>query len=456
MRKLLVRAAGASLAVGVLSAGAPAAQAPTFTRAHALSETEGVFAYSRISPDGNYLAYASQAFDTTRGNDRNRSPENLYGPTGLITRQTVTIVDLQNGNVLFTERGIDPYWSLDNERVIFLGQGVSMWHRRTGAITREVAPTGLGDYYSWAVRDGRNLILTISGNYYYLEGDKSVLPASRVPTCPGIGAGDRPLISKDGRRITTFVRGNVIVRSLDDCSGLIQTGMAGQKADFSYDGRYIAFHGQRPDSKHYDIYVVDLEKKVFRTVTASLSGSSLFPNFTRDGRLSFRYDSPEYRGFMFAANFLNLPAAPLPAGGAATELATDRVWRDVFPDTAKPLTMYTMVLIWSSWSAHSPIALAEMQRAREYFRSQSADVTVLTSTEPASQPADVTRLLSRNQISLPSIPITPLGLSRTEGRNQMPTTLLFEGDRLIDRRLGAQTLDELRDWVTSLGVKKQP
>jgi hypothetical protein len=41
----------------------------------------------------------------------------------------------------------------------------------------------------------------------------------------------------------------------------------------------------------------------------------------------------------------------------------------------------------------------------------------------------------------------------TEGRNQMPTTLLFRGDRLIDRRLGAQTFDELRDWVTAAGAK---
>jgi hypothetical protein len=31
----------------------------------------------------------------------------------------------------------------------------------------------------------------------------------------------------------------------------------------------------------------------------------------------------------------------------------------------------------------------------------------------------------------------------------MPTTLLFDGSRLIDRRLGAQTFEELRDWVRS-------
>jgi hypothetical protein len=125
----------------------------------------------------------------------------------------------------------------------------------------------------------------------------------------------------------------------------------------------------------------------------------------------------------------------------------------VFADTPQPATAYTMVLIWSTWSAHSPVALADMQRAREYFRQEGVDLTVLASSEPASQPDDANLLLTRNRITLPSIPITPLGLSHTEGRNQMPTTLLFRGERLIDRRLGAQTFDELRDWVTSVGVK---
>jgi len=425
------------------------AQTPTFTRAYPLAATEGVFAYSRVSPDGRYLAYASQAFDTTRQGVK--STTNLYGPNGIVTSQTVTIVDLKTSQVLYTERGIDPYWSLDNERVIYSGPSVSIWHRQSGEVSRNVVPGNLGDYYSWAVKDGRNLILTITGNYYYLDGDKGVMPVSKVPNCPGIGAGDRPLISKDGQKITTFVRGNVIVRDLADCDGVINTGIAGQKADFSYDGRYIAFHAQRAGTNHYDILVVDLEKKTFRTVTASLTGSSLFPNFTRDGRLSFRYDSPDYRGFMFASDFLSLPATPLPPAGG--ELSADRVWHDVFAERDRPDTAYTMVLIWSTWSAHSPIALADMQRARAYFRDQRFDLTVLSAIEPASQEEDVKLLLSRNGITLPSIPLTPAGLARTEGRNQMPTTLLFRGDRLIDRRLGAQSFDELVNWVTAVGAK---
>ena len=439
----------AIVALGVVTGGS-AAQKPDFTRAYTLQPAEGVFAYSRISPDGNFLAYASLTYDTNR--PRQQSNENLYAAPGTATNMgTVTVVDLKAGKVLFTERGIDAYWSLDGERIIYLGQGVSIWHRNTGEVVRDVAPGALGDYYSWAVRDGRNLILTISSNYYYLDGDKGVMPHGRVAACPGIGIGDRPLISKDGLRITTFVRGNIVVRNLTDCEDVFDTGIAGQKADFSYDNRYIAFHAQRPGTRHYDIMVVDLKERTVRNITSSLSGSSLFPNFTRDGRLSFRYDSPEYRGFMFASQVLSVPASPLPKPSAA--LPAERSWNDIFPNGSRPAGAYTMVLVWSSWSAHSPVALADMQRARDYFRQARFDLDVLATAEPASQTDDVNLLLSRGGITLPAIPMTPTGLAMTEGRNQMPTTLLFRGDRLIDRRLGAQTFDELREWVTSVGAR---
>lgn len=39
----------------------------------------------------------------------------------------------------------------------------------------------------------------------------------------------------------------------------------------------------------------------------------------------------------------------------------------------------------------------------------------------------------------------------TEAVNQIPTTLLFEGDRLVDRRLGPQNLQQLREWVQKDG-----
>src|SRR6185503_6079256 len=114
-------------------------------------------------------------------------------------------------------------------------------------------------------------------------------PAGRVPPCDSIGVGARPLISHDGRRITTIVRGTIVVRGLTDCHDILDTGIQGAKADFSWDGRYIAFHAPKKDLSGYEIAVVDVERRTIRTVT-EFAGSSYFPSWTQDGRLSFRYD----------------------------------------------------------------------------------------------------------------------------------------------------------------------
>src|SRR5262245_10520643 len=63
-----------------VAAAAPSAQKLDFTPAFALKPAEGVFAYSRISPDGNFLAYASLTYDTNR--PREQSQENLYAAPG--------------------------------------------------------------------------------------------------------------------------------------------------------------------------------------------------------------------------------------------------------------------------------------------------------------------------------------------------------------------------------------
>ena len=425
------------LAVCVLATTAPAARAPRFERVYPLAADEGVFAYSRISPDGRYLAYASE----------------MPNPTGRgRVSQTVTVVDLRDRTVLFTEPGIDAYFSTDGERMIWLsyaqgGSNVSLRHHRTGAITRSVAPVALGDYFSWAHRDGRHLILTIQSNFYYLDGDKGIMPAGRVPPCEGIGSGDRPLISKDGMRITTFVRGTVVVRSLNDCNYIFDTGIRGAKADFSWDGRYVAMHAPKATARGYDLEVVDLRDRTVRTITSSLSGSSLFPSWTKDGRLSFRYDGEDYRGFMTASDVLSAPARPLPA--VSEQVPSRRGWTDVFPETPRPAQSLAVVLVWGTWSAHAPAALEDLQRARSHFADQGVAVSVMMATEPASLEPDVDRLLTREGISVPRIPLAPERFPLTEGHNQNPTTLLFRDGELIDRRLGAQTFEQLRDWVAA-------
>ena len=408
------------------------AAAPRFTRILPLAAAEGVFAYARISPDGKTLAYASEsaAFPGARA----------------ITR-TVRVVDLESRRVVFNEPGIDAYWSNDGRRMIFLSSvddGVTIRHHDNGVITRDVAPADLGDYFSWAVRDGRNLVLTIQSRYYYLDGDKAVLPAGRVTSCPGIGVGDRPLISKDGRRITTFVRGVIVIRSLTDCDDVIDTGIRGAKADFSFDGRYVAFHAPKTGGRDYEIQVVDVVRRTVRTVT-DLPGSSFFPSWTADGRLCFRYDGDDYRGFIMADDVLSAPERPLPgAPGVSTSLG----WTDLFPETPEPAHDLNLVLIWATWSAHSPDALADLERARASFAARGTDVGVATAVDAASRRADVAETLRRYAVDLPEIPLAPERLVSTEAINQMPTTLLFRGGDLVDRRLGAQTAGQLEEWVS--------
>jgi len=166
----LLRTLGSALLTGaIISPGSQRPPVPTFERVYSLAPREGVFAYARISPDGQLLVYASE---TPRPGGRN-----------LIDR-TVTIVDLPTRKVLFTELGVDGYWSNDGRRMIFLSEAeglarVSVRHV-DGGVVRDIAPVPLGGYYSWGNRGGRDLVLTISGNFYYLDGDRAVLPAERA------------------------------------------------------------------------------------------------------------------------------------------------------------------------------------------------------------------------------------------------------------------------------------
>jgi hypothetical protein len=414
--------------------------APAFERVYPLAPEEGVFAYARVSPDGRLLAYASQP-TSAAGGDVDR---------------TVTLVDLRTRKVLFTEPGVDAYWSNNGRRMIFLSEKdglarVSIRHL-DGEVVRDVAPVHLGSYFSWGVRDGRDLVLTISGNFYFLDGDRAVLPEERVPPCDGIGVAARPLLSKDGRRITTFSRGTIVVRGLTDCADIIDTGIQGAKADFSWDGRYIAFHAPKKDGKGYEIDVVDLQRRTIRTVT-DFAGSSFFPSWTQDGRLAFHYDGDDYRGFMIAEDVLSARERPL---GQTPQRVLDRIgWSDVFPETPPPSGRVVLVTVWGTWSAYSATALLDLQRVSRGFANR-ADVAVMTATDFGSRRADVLRMRERYAITLPEIPLAPARLPLTEAHNQIPVTLLFRDGILLDRRLGAQPHDALRSWVEGASAPSPP
>jgi hypothetical protein len=402
---------------------------PKFEKIHPLKPEEGVFAYSRISPDGKTLAYASEM----------QSPTN---PRGVV--QTVTLVDLPTKKIIFTEQGIDPYWSDDGSRMIFSSQAmhdVSIRYHPSGKLVRNVAPAGLGDYYSWAVRDKRDLILTINSNYYFLDGDKAVMPHSSVPSCPGIGVGERPMISHDGKFITTFVRGTVVVRSLMDCDFIFDTGIDGAKSDFSWDSRYVAMQRAKATGEGYEVVVIDLQKKTIRVITSALKGSSIFPSWTKDGRLHFRYDSDDYRGFMMATDVLSASEKPL--GTVSNQLPANRMWADVFPETKRPAKEWNLVMIWGTWSAHSQTALTDLQRAKAMFDSKLGNVSVATALEPATIRADAERIMRNAGTTLAEIPLTRERFAKTEGR-------------LVDRRLGPLSYEVLTDWIsTSQNIKPQ-
>jgi hypothetical protein len=237
------------------------------------------------------------------------------------------------------------------------------------------------------------------------------------------------------------------VRALVGCDPVFDTGLQGAKADFAWGGRYLAFHAPRERDPGYQILVVDLEARTVRALGAELAGSSYFPSWTRDGRLSFRYDGPDYRGFMLARRVLAAPAHPLPA---PQHIPEHRTWRDVFPETPRPATEMTLVLVWGPWGAHSRDALRSLERARGYFDERELDITVLHAIDPGSSPGDAEWFLARDGIGVPRIPLTPEQRSLSEAHNQNPTTLLFQDGALIDRRMGAQSFDALVTWVEAV------
>jgi hypothetical protein len=107
-----------------------------------------------------------------------------------------------------------------------------------------------------------------------------------------------------------------------------------------------------------------------------------------------------------------------------------------------------LVLIYASWSAHTPDALRDLQQADRTFRDGDQEIGVMTAVERSSRREDVDRLRRQGRITLTEIPLAPERLALTDALNQSPTTLLFRDGVLVDRRLGAQTAAELQVWVS--------
>src|SRR5687768_12489092 len=106
MRPLL-RACTFVLPCAVLGLASAPAPKPTVKQIYPVGPGEGVFAYSRISPDGRLLVYAS---------------ETKRGGSAIAVDRTVTVVDLTTRKTIFSELGVDAYWSPDGRRMIYLSE----------------------------------------------------------------------------------------------------------------------------------------------------------------------------------------------------------------------------------------------------------------------------------------------------------------------------------------------
>jgi len=436
-------AVGASLVLlsATRSAVIDADVSPTLRRIYELGPTEGVFAYARIAPSGHLLAYASQL----------PSPSTL-NPNRIV--ESVRVVDLRNQKTVFQELGVDAYWSPDGRRLIYLStarvpRSVSIVTLATGDVLRDVAPIDLGDYYSWGRQRTRDVILTIRGNFFTLSpgGGGAHLPAQAMPECPTLGPTVRPLLSKDATLVSAFAGGSLIVRNLLNCDIVIDTHTTGAKADFSFDRRYLAFHAPKSAGEGYEIRVIDLARRTTRTVTA-LPGSSLFPSWTRDGRLCFRYDGPEYRGFIMLSNFARASEDALPA--QSYEASALLSWRDVFSDRAPTGARFNVVVIWAPWSAHAREALVDAASASKRLLAEGRDIRLSMALEPSSDRAAATRILAGANVDMPEVHLLRSSVALTGAANQIPVTLMFRDDGMVGRHLGPQTTPELLSWIHRL------
>ena len=106
-------------------------------------------------------------------------------------------------------------------------------------------------------------------------------------------------------------------------------------------------------------------------------------------------------------------------------------------------------MIWAPWSAHSQEAFTNLDRARDYFA--GADVVDRRRRRPGEcGERDHAAMVGVSDDACRAFRCRPKGLALTEARNQMPTTLLFRDGLLVDKKLGAQSFEQLRAWIESV------
>jgi hypothetical protein len=384
---------------------------------------EIVFAYSRISGDGRFLVYSSEP----------SSPRP--------TRRVLRVHDLETHKVIYQDDGIDGYWSPDGTRLVYSAQRgdyfhPAVWDRRTRQLTLDITSPSLGDYYSWGFdAAGNDVIFTILGWYGFLRNGR-LTQVKRIGECDGIGMGLRPLLSRDARFVTAFSQNELVLRSLADCTRIIHTGLAGAKADWSADSRYVAFHAAKANEQGYDIVVFDSSSRQSRRLDFP-NASGYFPSWTDDGALVFRYDGDDFKGFVRADGVLNAPissaASPLP-----------RIQPDGLKESAKayPSTRWVAVMFWASWGAHSASALKDLSDAQAHL---CKNCSVVAAYDPTSDSADVAKATRGLQLTVRKASWP--AFVNTGALNQTPSYVLLDNGCIVDRVLGAMTAEQVSEWI---------
>lgn len=160
-------------------------------------------------------------------------------------------------------------------------------------------------------RDTFRLIVENSGGFTmrdYEEDKRSgkIRPISPVRNlCPGFNI-KLPMISKDGREMGAYslLRDSTVILSIDDdggCTVKDDLKVRAGKIAFSYDGKRVAYHVFNSkdraltttfievptDDYVSDIFVLNRETGKTQRVTKNSRSNSMFPEFTRDGRVVF-------------------------------------------------------------------------------------------------------------------------------------------------------------------------
>ncbi len=286
--------------------------------------------FFRTMPDSDRICYNGSGtniiLDLRKGS-RTRVP-GPFDPVPLWNEKVLTTpMDYKNSNsndetqkalTFFSLQGVEkPNTNLEDRDPIYKDPEMNGNYQSVGLLSS--SPSGEEAY--------RIALVTPKGaafrNYRYRPSTDNqpitIEPVGNVVSvCPGMDL-KLPMLSKDGKRfsgldVSSKPRSTKIFKIGDDGSCELEhdLGFETGKVDFSFDGKKLAFHikATPEDTVEFydnfrgiptDTYVLDLESKRLRQLTANPPGSSsYFPVFRRDGKVVYIDDRDENFSFVVA------------------------------------------------------------------------------------------------------------------------------------------------------------